>query len=357
VKGFEMVEKEKKMCSVAQCEEEYKSRGFCEAHYLRLQQTGCLELYPEDAMEPVPKEHRYTYNTDVFLKEDQVSYYLLGAFMSDGHVRVEKRIYRGKEKTTTSESYSCHITSSDRDWLELINAHISPDKPVGERVRNGRHSYRVSYHNKRICQWLISQGCVPKKSLVLRFPKITDRENLIAFFRGMIDGDGTISLYRRFREDRQTWETSRICALYSSSKDFADAAVVALASLGIRAVNRLRHTKDRMIEDGRMILEENCAPSYRVVIPTGEEIYKFAKLIYPADITLTLPRKHIKAQEIIADWEREIKCVDCGEVLIVSKLQRTSQYCEPCREQHKQENSTKARKAYNERQAAKKNLA
>jgi intein/homing endonuclease len=55
---------------------------------------------------------------------------------------------------------------------------------------------RWSVQSKHLWNVLNSYGCVPKKSLILKFPSISifDNKNLIVhFIRGYFDGDGCIS--------------------------------------------------------------------------------------------------------------------------------------------------------------------
>jgi len=69
---------------------------------------------------------------------------------------------------------------------------------------NGKHfkSFRYTVHNKYFTNNLIKLGCIPNKSLVLKFPNenIFSRKELIYdFIRGYIDGDGSISTNGRKR--------------------------------------------------------------------------------------------------------------------------------------------------------------
>jgi hypothetical protein len=54
----------------------------------------------------------------------------------------------------------------------------------------GKYLYFRIY-NKRIAHRLIELGCIPRKSLVLRFPKLP-KKYLKHFVRGYFDGDGSI---------------------------------------------------------------------------------------------------------------------------------------------------------------------
>ena len=57
----------------------------------------------------------------------------------------------------------------------------------------------MSIRNQHLKKALISLGCVPRKSLVLKFPTFEQvpKEYIIPFIRGYVDGDGCISYKRR----------------------------------------------------------------------------------------------------------------------------------------------------------------
>jgi hypothetical protein len=65
-------------------------------------------------------------------------------------------------------------------------------------IKEGKEhvSYSYEVYNKTMINTLINLGCVPKKSLILKFPdeNIFARKELVYdFIRGYIDGDGCIS--------------------------------------------------------------------------------------------------------------------------------------------------------------------
>lgn len=122
------------------------------------------------------------YNLQTFYNEDNISYYLLGAFMSDGCVY--KRKNRPNSKIVT-------LTSKDKDWLELINNIICPDKPI---LKHGKNCYRLMYMSSDLGTWLESKGCSSAKSLTLQFPNIPSKY-LSDFIRGCWDGDGWMLIF------------------------------------------------------------------------------------------------------------------------------------------------------------------
>src|SRR5277367_1082418 len=119
----------------------------------------------------------YQYNVENFTKEDAISFYLLGAFCTDGCMSANQFI----------------INSKDRDWLNDIRNLICPNIKIGQsKVSN---CYSLQFTNKYIYAWLVKHGCRPRKSLRLRLPDIP-QEYLFDFVRGCLDGDGSISTYQ-----------------------------------------------------------------------------------------------------------------------------------------------------------------
>lgn len=59
-------------------------------------------------------------------------------------------------------------------------------------------SYRLIAANKELCKKLMKLGIVPRKSLIVAFPKIPNNY-LRHFVRGVIDGDGTVRYVDRER--------------------------------------------------------------------------------------------------------------------------------------------------------------
>src|SRR6266704_2242038 len=127
---------------------------------------------------------KYKYNTDVILNEDHISYYLLGAFMTDGCVYILK----GTENKLIS------LYSNDKQWIRDVNNLISPQKPIF--IQRGT-CYFVQYSDNNMADWLIKNNCTPKKSKTLRFPPNIPKKYIGDFLRGYLDGDGSLSFSKK----------------------------------------------------------------------------------------------------------------------------------------------------------------
>lgn len=280
--------------------------------------TKGIELTDEQIMEIRNKHH---YNVDVLTKEDAVSYYLLGAWMSDGNVKVRKD--RPNAKTIS-------IAAKDKDWIELINEFIGSETPIRP---HGTNCHRVQYHSTEMANWLISKGCGPRKSLTLKFPEVP-KQYLPDFLRGVWDGDGSLMFANRFRQDRQCWEQQRSASVSSGSKDFLLALQQELVELGISSHLSEKRQKPRMIVDHWV---EKESITFELRLTNGEDAYNLCKLLYYPNNPLVMPRKAAIAKAIIEDWEKPFYCKMCKTELHLSKTQRVQKYCDDCWAQKERE--------------------
>ena len=85
------------------------------------------------------------------------------------------------------------LAEKDYHHLEKFKNFIGLPNKIS--YRESTKSYRYSFRSKSCKQDLISQGCIPKKSLILKFPteEQVPRELIRHFIRGYFDGDGWFS--------------------------------------------------------------------------------------------------------------------------------------------------------------------
>lgn len=217
---------------------------------------------------------KHHYDLDVFYKKNELSYYLLGAFCTDGNIKLATR-NRGSAK----------IDSKDEDWLRQIAPIVCKTTTVRPDKRS--ECFKIEFYSIEMVRWLIQHGCTPKKSLTLQFPTIL-KQYLPDFIRGCWDGDGSLGMYRRFRKDRNCYETCLLCRLYTGSKVFAEAMQSNLSQLSIKSVVRPRTAPIRKIGKRTITL---CNESYYVDIQDKQSIYNFCKTVYYDGNPLAMPRK------------------------------------------------------------------
>lgn len=238
---------------------------------------------------------KYNYDFSVFYKEDQLSYYLLGVFMTDGCVY----------KTGTNR-YACQISSKDMDWLNDIKNKIGNNLQL---YKFGENYYGIRIIRNELAQWLIGKGCVPRKTLTIKMPNIP-QQYIPDFLRGCIDGDGSIGTY--------TYEghgTSRKCYLISASEQLLIEIQNYLKDQNIKSTIIEKKQKEPVIVNGKSIIQKHkCYALTTQAINT----YKLLKLIYYPNHILSLNRKNQKAQEIINFYETE-EIIDKRKIPIYNK--------------------------------------
>ena len=124
-------------------------------------------------------------NVDFFKKiNSEANAYFLGFLYSDGCVQVKENRYQ----------ISLKLKSNDQIIIEKFRDIMSPSSPV--KITSNKNSPNTySYfriNQKEICNQLMVLGCVPNKSLILKFPNFISKEFIPAFIRGYSDGDGSI---------------------------------------------------------------------------------------------------------------------------------------------------------------------
>lgn len=258
-----------KKCIVENCGGNFGTRGLCDKHYMRFLRRG----------DPNITKERFKYNVGAFTQQNELSYYLLGALMTDGSVR--------KEGTRVA------ITSKDKDWMEDIRDLISPEKPITHRIDRGVYEFEIN--NIEICEWLIQQGCTPRKSLTLEFPSIP-KKYLPDFIRGCWDGDGCLCLYKNAKGN-----LIPDSYISSASKNFINDLSKELQLLSIEhSVGTVKLCNS--IIDGRTITAKHNLSRLKLA---KWGTYQLCKYMY-YDGCFCLSRKKNKADDIISLCNRQL---------------------------------------------------
>lgn len=222
---------------------------------------------------------KYDYNLAAFYDENDLSYYLLGAFMTDGCV------YKNNKNT-----FACQLSSRDREWLDTIK------ELIGSNLRI--HTFKKNYYGIRIIRndiasWFMSHGCVPRKTLTLKMPAVP-QQYMPDFLRGCIDGDGSIGTY--FNKD----STKRTCCLISASKEFLDGVQKYLHLQDIKSgITEKKQGRPAIINGKPIIQKHKCYCLYT----TGINCFKLLHLIYYPEHKISLARKYGLAKEIISFYK------------------------------------------------------
>ena len=107
--------------------------------------------------------------------------YVVGLIATDGNL--------GRKKATMS------IVSKDTDLLETVRRCLGLVAPIKPHVGGyGTKCHHIVWRDRPFYDWLLGIGLTPAKSLTLGPLAIPD-EYFPDFFRGCIDGDGSVSTY------------------------------------------------------------------------------------------------------------------------------------------------------------------
>lgn len=158
--------------------------------------------------------------------------YAVGLAATDGNLSSDRR--------------HMSFVSKDQDLVETFRQCLRLTTPMRTlRTRLGTAVYRVQWCDRRLYDWFLALGLMPAKSLRLGGLAIPD-EFLADFFRGCIDGDGTIRVYtdsyHRRKKDRYVYERLYV-SLVSASRPFVEWIQT--------AVNRVAHVSGSIQESKR----------------------------------------------------------------------------------------------------------
>lgn len=225
-----------------------------------------------------PNIIKYKYNLSIFDNNDAKSYYLLGAFITDGHIDYNPKC----------GVYRANLTSSDIDWLQSIIDLISPGKKLNNTTSSAK---LIILSNKHIVEWFMQKGCLPCKSLTVKFPCVPD-EFLIDFIRGCMDGDGCFCIYNA--KDRKNPRAYSYIA--SASEEFIQVFKEKVKTLGINGtINKCKLVKPSIIRGRQVTSKHNL---FRLHFSKLNTI-KLCKVIYYENC-LCMPRKLNKALQILS---------------------------------------------------------
>lgn len=134
----------------------------------------------------INKQNERGTNNSLFKKIDnEEKAYWLGFLYADGHVH------------STTNQISIGLAIVDYIHLEKFKKFIGAENVI--MIDKKTNSCRYQFHSKEMKKDLIKLGCVPKKSLVLNFPKedLIPKALMRHFIRGYFDGDGCLSYQRK----------------------------------------------------------------------------------------------------------------------------------------------------------------
>lgn len=231
--------------------------------------------------------NKYEYNTKTFTKEDDISYYLLGAFITDGNVSFNT------SHSASKKYYSCELKSADHDWITQLSEICG--KNLSLKKANNSKCLRLRIHNTIIGEWLIANECIPNKTLKVKFPNVPNTY-LADFIRGCWDGDGSLSYFKRSNGYMESK-----AQLYSASKEFIY-SMQNMLKIHYNVPSHIYEVKmqEHKMNNGTIITAKNQL--YQMSIG-GKYCKKFVEQIYYSGHKLSMLRKYNKAIDIINHYQ------------------------------------------------------
>lgn len=218
---------------------------------------------------------KYKYNLDIFKKEDDLSFYLLGSIITDGCIVSKK-----------DKARRVSIDSKDVSWLNAIASLIDPNL----KTRETQGAYRLDINSTELCEWLYKWNCGMRKSLTVTLPNIPT-QYFADFIRGCVDGDGSISQckYEKNKNNKTYQYTATTCYICGSSKLFMKALSNRLNEFNFKhsfiTINQSNSTIN-----GRAIIAKN--PIYRISF-SGKKAISFLQWCYYPGNKLSMQRKQL----------------------------------------------------------------
>ncbi len=131
------------------------------------------------------KFNKYDFNHEFFSEiKTKAQATLLGLFYSDGY-NCEKHGY-----------VSLKLGAIDLDTIENVKNILQSNHKIGFSKISGENrqdQYRIIFHNRKFSSDLARLGCVQRKSLIKKFPKLESSELIKSFIYGYFLGNGWIT--------------------------------------------------------------------------------------------------------------------------------------------------------------------
>lgn len=199
----------KRTCTIDRCPDLAHARGWCRSHYARW-------LRHDD---PQGGRHNHALDEGYFESIDtEGKAYWLGFITADGCVSAGAVGANGWMRN----QLSVKLKESDAGHLEKLRSALSAEAPVRfvPQATCSHGAVEIAVNSERIVDSLIRLGVTPRKSLVVE-PWSGPAELMRHYWRGMVDGDGTLV---RHPGERDKWHI-RLLGTESSVEAFRRWAV------------------------------------------------------------------------------------------------------------------------------------
>ena len=209
--------------------------------------------------------------------------YVVGLLTTDGNLS-------GNGKTVT-------MRSAELEMMRTFQKCLDDHHKLGVEIKpNGNVSYRVQVSDVAFYRWLLTIGLFPAKSYTIGPLAIPD-EYFQDFFRGCIDGDGSIRVYtdnyNKYRGRQYTNQRLHV-QLVSASPQFIGWIENSVAGLtGVKgAIIKMKPRNER------------CVPQYLLKYAKFASLQLIYWIYYSSDVPC-LQRKRIVAEKTAAIIKNE----------------------------------------------------
>lgn len=186
------------------------------AKALHLRFANITKYLRELGYEVLADGRKYTFNYDYFeIIDTEEKAYWLGFLYADGCVGKNRKDKNGEHPGC---GVSLGLKLSDEEHIDKFIKAVgfNGNKKYKEIHLNDKifYSCEMSLNSVKMADDLIRLGCVPRKSLILKFPtkeQVPD-EFLFHFIRGYVDGDGTIGKQYKQHKTLHMYPRLGICS-------------------------------------------------------------------------------------------------------------------------------------------------
>ena len=201
--------------------------------------------------------------------------YWLGFIFADGYMFDIKRIRHLVNGDSISIRKGLKISLKDEDspHLEKLLKCLNSNNRISHYKNNNGHSYcRITIENKKIFNDLFSLGCVPRKSLIVKYPIGLNEDLNRHFIRGYFDGNGCI------------------CFNFNLNKKYEECNLTSTKEM-LEVINNLLP-----IEGNWSKRKDNGTNNYTLRFQGGNKIETLLRYLYD-DCSIYLDRKYNKYKE------------------------------------------------------------
>jgi hypothetical protein len=178
----------------------YHTRDKTISDILKKNNVTIKKTYQYYTSKELARTRKYYCKEDIFENIDNIDKaYWLGFLYADGNVYIPD----GKDGNGRGIRIEITLKEEDGYHLENFSHFIESNYPVKQKIvkLNGKEIpiYRIAISSVKMGNDLIKHGCVPRKSLTLKYPNDLKEQFFCSFLAGYFDGDGCLSFTKNNR--------------------------------------------------------------------------------------------------------------------------------------------------------------